>query len=384
MPELPEVERARRLVLAHCKDKTVTKVHLPSDVTGVVDSKLFKHCTETDFANAARSKRLVDAHRKGKHGWLEFSDDVNDDDGGNTPSSSSSSSSFVLFHLGMTGSFSVKGVKPPEFVEFTVDGSNWPPKFWKFVLEFNHGETCLAYTDPRRFGRVQLRTECPTKSLPVKALGFDPYLEQHIPKETFGNMFRRRNAAIKSVLLDQSVAAGVGNWMADEMLYRAKIHPEVKACDLNEEALMNLREAMFEVTNVAVENNADSRRFPSDWLFHNRWGKNQKAKMANGEKISFCEVGGRTTAFVATRQKKMMNTIPDAKKRVTETKKTSSKNASTTTSKGKREEEPVTAKKVAKRAKKSSAGGGGGGGATANRAARVTRNAIKSAYFLFK
>ena len=154
--------------------------------------------------------------------------------------------------------------------------------------------------------------------------------------------------------------------------------------DLNEEALMNLREAMFEVTNVAVENNADSRRFPSDWLFHNRWGKNQNAKMANGEKISFCEVGGRTTAFVATRQKKMMNTIADAKKRVTETKKTSSKNASTTTSKGKREEEPVTAKKVAKRAKKSSGGGGGGGGATANRAARVTRNAIKSAYFLFR
>ena len=134
----------------------------------------------------------------------------------------------------------------------------------------------------------------------------------------------KRNAAIKSVLLDQSVAAGVGNWMADEMLYRAKIHPEVKASDLNEETLMNLREAMFEVTNVAVENNADSRRFPSDWLFHNRWGKNQNAKMANGEKISFCEVGGRTTAFVATKQK-MMNTIADAKKRVTETKKTSSK-----------------------------------------------------------
>ena len=78
------------------------------------------------------------------------------------------------------------------------------------------------------------------------------------------------------------------------------------------------------------------------------------------------------------------NTIADAKKRVTETKKTSSKNASTTTSKGKREEEPVTAKKVAKRAKKSSGGGGGGGSATANRAARVTRNVIKSAYFLFR
>ena len=62
------------------------------------------------------------------------------------------------------------------------------------------------------------------------------------------------------------------------MLYRAKIHPEVKASDLNEEALMNLREAMFEVTNVAVENNADSRRFPSDWLFHNRWGKESKRK----------------------------------------------------------------------------------------------------------
>jgi formamidopyrimidine-DNA glycosylase len=138
---------------------------------------------------------------------------------------------------------------------------------------------------------------------------------------------------------------------------------------------------MFDVTRVAVESDADSGRFPSDWLFHHRWGKNQNAKMANGEKISFCEVGGRTTAFVAARQKKVANTTSgsngaDPKE---------AKKKTTTTTKVKREEEPVSAKKeIAKRSKKASGGGGGGGGATANLAARVTRSAIKSAYFLLR
>jgi len=345
MPELPEVEHARRLVHKHCVNKTCTNVILPSLETGVEDDKCFKDVGEAAFVKAVLNKRLVDTHRKGKQGWLEFEGD-----------------SFVLFHFGMTGAFSVKGEQPLKYVEFKVDEINWPPRFYKFVLEFEKGETCLAYTDPRRFGRVSVRNECPRKSSPVNKLGFDPYTDE-VSETEFGKIFKRRNAAIKSVLLDQSVACGVGNWMADEMLYRAKIHPEVRASELNEEAMRSLRKAMFDVTKVAVENEADSGRFPSDWLFHHRWGKNQNAKMPNGEKISFCEVGGRTTAFVATRQKKMVNTSENTQR-----------------TKVKREEEPATMKKVAKRAKKTSGGSGGG----ANFAARVTRSAIKSAYFLLR
>jgi formamidopyrimidine-DNA glycosylase len=363
MPELPEVEHARKLVHAHCVNKICTNVIFPSAETGVLDEKCFKDIGEEMFKKAVLNKRLLNTYRKGKQGWLEFEGE-----------------SFVLFHFGMTGAFSVKGERPLKYVEFKVDQESWPPKFYKFVLEFSGGEKCLAYTDPRRFGRVQVRNECPRKSAPVNKLGFDPYLER-ISETEFEKIFRRRNAAIKSVLLDQSVACGVGNWMADEMLYRAKIHPEVKASELNGEAMRSLREAMFDVTRVAVESDADSGRFPSDWLFHHRWGKNQNAKMANGEKISFCEVGGRTTAFVAARQKKVANTTSgsngaDPKE---------AKKKTTTTTKVKREEEPVSAKKeIAKRSKKASGGGGGGGGATANLAARVTRSAIKSAYFLLR
>jgi len=355
MPELPEVEHARRLVHKHCVNKICTNVILPSSETGVEDDKCFKDVGEAAFVKAVLNKRLVDTHRKGKQGWLEFEGD-----------------SFVLFHFGMTGAFSVKGEQPLKYVEFKVDEINWPPRFYKFVLEFEKGETCLAYTDPRRFGRVSVRNECPRKSSPVNKLGFDPYTDE-VSETEFGKIFKRRNAAIKSVLLDQSVACGVGNWMADEMLYRAKIHPEVRASELNEEAMRSLRKAMFDVTKVAVENEADSGRFPSDWLFHHRWGKNQNAKMPNGEKISFCEVGGRTTAFVATRQKKMVNTSENTQSAEVKKEKKASP-------KVKREEEPATMKKVAKRAKKTSGGSGGG----ANFAARVTRSAIKSAYFLLR
>jgi len=366
MPELPEVEHARRLVHKHCVNKICTNVILPSSETGVEDDKCFKDVGEAAFVKAVLNKRLVDTHRKGKQGWLEFEGD-----------------SFVLFHFGMTGAFSVKGEQPLKYVEFKVDEINWPPRFYKFVLEFEKGETCLAYTDPRRFGRVSVRNECPRKSSPVNKLGFDPYTDE-VSETEFGKIFKRRNAAIKSVLLDQSVACGVGNWMADEMLYRAKIHPEVRASELNEEAMRSLRKAMFDVTKVAVENEADSGRFPSDWLFHHRWGKNQNAKMPNGEKISFCEVGGRTTAFVATRQKKMVNTSENTQSAEVKKEKKASpatKKTTTTTTKVKREEEPATMKKVAKRAKKTTSGGSGGG---ANFAARVTRSAIKSAYFLLR
>ena len=191
--------------------------------------------------------------------------------------------------LRMTGAFSVKGERPLKYVEFKVDQESWPPKFYKFVLEFSEWREVLGDTDPRRFGRVQVRNECPRKSAPVNKLGFDPYLER-ISETEFEKILETREA-IKSVCWIKGRRRGSWNWMADEMLYRAKIHPEVKASELNGEVMRSLREAMFDVTRVAVES-ADSGRFPSDWLFHHRWGKNQNAKMANGEKISFCEVGG--------------------------------------------------------------------------------------------
>jgi len=103
--------------------------------------------------------------------------------------------------------------------------------------------------------------------------------------------------------MDQKIIAGIGNWMADEILYRARVHPETRANELNEEQLAAIRSRVEEVVRVACDANSDHDLFPSDWLFHHRWGKQDGAKV-NGDAIKFIEIGGRTTAYVPKLQLK--------------------------------------------------------------------------------
>ena len=140
-----------------------------------------------------------------------------------------------------------------------------------------------------------------TASPPISELGFDPLLA--MPDESaFAAAYARRAAPIKAALLDQKIAAGVGNWIADEVLYHAKIHPEASARTLSAAQLREVRRAMGHVVETACLAGADAERFPSDWLFHRRWGK--VAGKIGGKAISFITVGGRTTAFVPGVQKK--------------------------------------------------------------------------------
>src|SRR5260221_8954166 len=85
-------------------------------------------------------------------------------------------------------------------------------------------EARLPMPDARRFGRIRLQHE-PERELPVSGLGFDPLLGLPTASELRAALARRR-APIKSVLLDQGLFAGVGNWIADEVLYQAGLRPQ--------------------------------------------------------------------------------------------------------------------------------------------------------------
>ena len=230
------------------------------------------------------------ARRLGKHMWWEMHGG-----GAKTPESLS-----PLFHFGMTGAMSVKGEGASKYKSFVVDTSSWPPRFAKLVVTFDNGVS-LAYTDPRRFGRVRLVAGDVEASPPISDLGFDPLLAMP-PDAEFAAMYAARAAPIKAALLDQKIAAGVGNWIADEVLYHAGVHPETRAKDLSRAQLSEIRRAMGFVVETACRAGADAELFPSDWLFHHRWGK--VAGKVGGKPISFITVGGRTTAFVAAVQKK--------------------------------------------------------------------------------
>jgi formamidopyrimidine-DNA glycosylase len=100
------------------------------------------------------------------------------------------------------------------------------------------------------------------------------------------------------------------------VLYQARIHPEQYSNTLPTDALKTLHETIHTVTTTAANVLGDSSKFPADWLFSYRWGKGSSYRgkkggkaesnvLPNGEKIIHITVGGRTSAVVESRQKKI-------------------------------------------------------------------------------
>ena len=166
----------------------------------------------------------------------------------------------------------------------------------------------MAMTNARRLGRIVLRDR-PTEQPPLSDLGHDP-LHGLPPVATLHARLRARSTPVKTVLLDQSLFAGVGNWIADEVLYQVAIDPRRRTDSLSEAEVRQMRTALHRIVQRAVAVQADSRRFPRTWLFHHRWGRNKGAMTARGERIEFLEIGGRTTAWVPTRLGKKKRRTP--------------------------------------------------------------------------
>jgi formamidopyrimidine-DNA glycosylase len=171
----------------------------------------------------------------------------------------------------------------------------WPPRFAKIRLRFDDGGD-LVMTNKRRLGRIRLRDD-PEGEPPISRLGFDPLLDLPPPRE-FAQRLGTRRVSVKGLLLDQSFAAGVGNWIADEVLYQARIDPRRRAGDLTADEAERVRKKLRSVVRAAVAANAEKDRFPRTWLFHHRWGRREDARTSRGEAVEFLEVAGRTTAWV--------------------------------------------------------------------------------------
>ena len=265
MPELPEVETARRRAERALGGRRIAAVAV------VPDPIVYDGVTPKRFAAALRGRLVRAVRRKGKHLWLELD---------RRP--------WPLFHFGMTGSFDIYRDGAPR------------PRFWKFEIATEDG-TRLAMSDPRRLGRIRLRRSPETED-PLCRLGFD-VLEGLPPAHDLVSLLARRGGPAKSVLLDQSLFAGVGNWIADEALYQAAIDPRRPASSLAPGEVARLRARLHAIVRRAVDVEADDRRFPRTWLFHDRWGRAAGARTARGERIVHLTIGGRTTAFVPSRQR---------------------------------------------------------------------------------
>ena len=95
----------------------------------------------------------------------------------------------------------------------------------------------------------------------------------------------------------------MGNWVADEVLYQARIHPERPCNSLRMEEIEELHKQLVGVIRTACDADADKNEFPEEWLFNYRWTKKQATRDHFGNAVSFCTVGSRTSAVVAALQK---------------------------------------------------------------------------------
>jgi formamidopyrimidine-DNA glycosylase len=265
VPELPDVESARRHAERALRGRRIVEVATRPDPI------VYEGVSPRRFARALCGRRVMAVGRKGKHLWMELDERP-----------------WPLFHFGMTGSFEI------------YREAEGRPRFWKVELLMEDGVR-LAMPDPRRLGRIRLRHE-PANEPPLVNLGFDALLD--LPDAaTLGRTLARRRAPIKSVLLDQGVFAGVGNWIADEVLYQAGVRPQRLAADLRPAEVRKLRSRLLAILTRSVAVDADSDRFPRTWLFHHRWGRDAEARTARGERIVHDTIGGRTAAWVPARQR---------------------------------------------------------------------------------
>lgn len=83
-------------------------------------------------------------------------------------------------------------------------------------------------------------------------------------------MLMARRRPIKALLIDQSFLSGIGNWVADEVMYQARIFPETRGDSVTEAQAELIHIAICYVLKTAVEAGANSENFPSSWLFHYR------------------------------------------------------------------------------------------------------------------
>ncbi len=120
------------------------------------------------------------------------------------------------------------------------------------------------------------------------------------------------DASTLQVLLDQTqVVCGIGNWLADDILFDAKIHPCERFVGLADVQIERLRKSIETILSKAVAVNADASKFPQHWLFHVRWTqsrdaqglKNHKDASGGKTKLVVTTVGQRTTLYDELSQK---------------------------------------------------------------------------------
>lgn len=203
MPELPEVETTRRRLLPLLLGRRLLEVRHQ-------DPGRYRH------TERAQGRRVEGIGRRGKFLLLGLSEGLE-----------------MVVHLGMTGGFRLEAT-PHTRAVFLLEGGS------------------LFFHDPRRFGRIWVVEKGAYREIPLLSrLGPEPLSEAF----TFPEFLARLQGSgkpLKTLLLDQTLAAGVGNIYADEALFRARLSPFRRGREVSAEEAQRLFQALREVLAEAV------------------------------------------------------------------------------------------------------------------------------------
>lgn len=285
MPELPEVEHFRRLLLPLASSSNTLSFELTSE------KPPRSFISKDDVAILNDKVYLTDVKRKGKLICMILTVKP-------TKKCQEQRFHYLFVHMGMTGRIATPTYVPKlESQQSTA----YPPNHTHIVFKSGDKEAC--FSDPRKFGSMTLSNSIEE--------GFEELAPDAADVTDVLEKLATQKLAIKAVLLDQKrVMSGVGNWVADEVLYQSCIHPEQKY--LSMEQAETIFDKIQEILSTAVHCLENGEDFPSPWIFHVRWSKRSSkkgptVKDAAGRHVSFITAGGRTSAIVTSIQKLTQN-----------------------------------------------------------------------------
>lgn len=213
MPELPEVETVRRILESRYLHRTIENVE-------ILYPKMI-HSPLEEFANELKGRTILSVSRRGKYLLFHF-------DGNRS----------LVSHLRMEGKY--RCIQKDEEIG----------RYTRVIFHLDDG-TRLCYEDSRRFGVMFL---CPTDQIDVhpeiRRLGPEPF-DVEDPDYLF-RIFQKTSAEIKTCLLDQSILSGLGNIYCDEVLFKCRLNPFLRADALTKENCRDILNYSVETLNDAI------------------------------------------------------------------------------------------------------------------------------------
>jgi formamidopyrimidine-DNA glycosylase len=215
VPELPEVETIRSRLAPLLRGRRLADVRID-------DFRLTRPEPPEAIAAELAGERIADVRRRGKYLIFAFE-----------------SGRHLLVHLRMSGGFELPGAGGVDSI---------PHRRATIVLDDG---SPVVYRDARRFGTWTLLDPGELEAYLDARIGGEP-LERAFTTAAFARGLAGRRAPVKSALLDQRAVAGVGNIYADEALWRARIHPQRPAGELDPEEIAELRRAVRKALQLGL------------------------------------------------------------------------------------------------------------------------------------